>query len=212
MRFRRASLAALCCAATICCGASLAEAQAALPSLTSQRAATPFSVDFTAEGIDAATWAQDSPTLTQLGLSLAGGLEYTTPISVPIRLEVGYIGVSTSSIASDGELYRAWDGARFALLMGYTFAPLSLEGLGKLKMSLLAGGALTAAEYTHTALAYAYPSIVLEPRALLALNGIFGADSGPYLTLPVELMFRAGNHTLAPGLGLGFRYRIIGSN
>jgi hypothetical protein len=193
--------------------ASLAGAQAALPSLTSQRIVTPLSVDFTASGFDSVTWAEDSPTLTQLGLDLTAGLEYTTPISMPIRLEVGYIGFASSGISSDGEQYRAWQGARFALLTGYNFAPLSIEGLGKLKLALLAGGAVTAAEYTDTALAYAYPSIVLEPRALLALNGIFGGDdTGPYITLPTELMFRAGNYSLAPGVGLGFRYRIIGIN
>jgi hypothetical protein len=182
-----------------------------LPSLTSTKVVTPLSVDFTASGFDAVTWAEDSPTLTQLGLDLIAGLEYTTPISVPIRLEVGYIGFASSSISSDGELYRAWQGARFAFLMGYSFAPLSIEGLGKVKLALLAGGAVTAAEYTDTALAYAYPSIVFEPRALLALDSIFGWDTGPYITLPTELMFRAGNYSLAPGVGLGFRYRIIGT-
>lgn len=206
MRYRLIPILVLACAA------SLAGAQASLPSLKSQKFVTPLSVDFSASGLDPVTWAEDSPTLTHLGLAITGGLEYSTPISVPIRLEVGYIGVTSSSIASSGESYRAWDGARFALLMGYNFAPLSIEGLGKLKLSLLAGGALTAAEYTGTALAYAYPSIVFEPRALLALGGIYGGDSGPYLAIPAELMFRAGSHTVAPGVALGFRYRIVGTN
>jgi len=210
MRFRFAPVAAFCCAAAFCCGASLAGAQATLPSLTSTKFVTPLSVDVSVAGLDPITWAEDSPTLTHLGIDITAGLEYSTPINVPIRLEAGYTGITQSSIASDGELYRAWDGVRFALLSGYTFQPIELGGIGKLNISVLAGGALTAAEYTDTALGYAYPSIVLEPRAVLALRGIYGGDTGPYLTLPVELMFRAGNHTLAPGVGLGFRYRIIG--
>lgn len=211
MRFRFVSVAALCCAVAIR-AAFPAAAQASLPSLTSTKFATPLSVDVSVTGLDPITWAEDSPTLTHLGIDITAGLEYATPINVPIRLEAGYTGITHSSIASDGELYRAWDGARFALLSGYTFRPIELGGMGTLKLSVLAGGAVTAAEYTSTALGYAYPSIILEPRAVLALGGIYGGDSGPYIILPVELMFRAGNHTLAPGVGIGFRYRIIGNN
>lgn len=205
MRFRYVTAAILLLGAL-----SVTGAQAKLPSLKSTRYVTPFSVDFAVAGLDTVTWAADSPTLTQLGLDISGALELATPISVPIRLEVGYIGVASSSIASTGESYRAWDGARIALLSGYSFAPIGIKDAGKLKLSALVGGAITAAEYSGTPLGYAYPSLILEPRALLALSGIFGGDSGPFIAIPVELMFRAGNHTLAPGIALGFRWRIIG--
>ena len=77
-------------------------------------------------------------------------------------------------------------------------------------ISLLAGGALTAADYTDTALAYAYPSLVLEPRLALFFvsAGASAPIQGPWLALPVELMFRAGTYTLSPGLSLGWSYRL----
>jgi hypothetical protein len=161
-----------------------------------------LSIDISASGLMPYTWAEGSPTLPHYGFEANLGLEYATPISAPIRFEVGYIRVGHSRIAPTGELYRAWDGARFALLGGYTFAPIELRKLGKLEISALGGGALTAAEYTYTPLAYAYPSLILEPRAALEL----GLSGKPWLALPMELMFRAGNHTFSPGFSLGWLY------
>jgi hypothetical protein len=161
-----------------------------------------YSVDISASGLVPYTWAEGSPTLPHYGFEATLGLEYDTPISIPIRLEIGYIRVGHSQIAPTGELYRAWDGARFALLGGYSFAPIELRKLGKLEIGILGGGALTAAEYSYTPLAYAYPSLILEPRLALEL-GICGK---PWLALPAELMFRAGNHTIAPGLSIGWLF------
>jgi hypothetical protein len=171
-----------------------------------EKGSSPFSVDFSASGLMPITWAQDSPTLPHFGLDAKLGLEFAATISLPIRLELGYIRVWHSRIAPTGELYRAWDGARFALLGGYSFASAKLGKLARLDLSILGGGALTAAEYTYTPLVYAYPSLVLEPRIVLRI----GADAldGPWLALPIELMFRAGNHTLSPGLSLGWRHQI----
>ena len=170
--------------------------------------ASPISIDVSASGLVPVTWASDSPTLSHLGFDALLGFEYVSPISIPLRLEVGYIGVGASRIAPTGELYRAWEGGRFALLSGYTFPPFPVGTLGKLDFSLLAGGALTAADYTGTPLAYAYPSLVLEPRLALTLRSahIRGIVHGPWLALPVELMYRAGNHTLSSGLSLGWSY------
>ena len=77
-------------------------------------------------------------------------------------------------------------------------------------ISLFAGGVLTAADYTDTALAYAYPSLVLEPRLALSFAGSDPSEAvqGPWLAIPVELMFRAGTYTLSPGLSLGWSYRL----
>jgi hypothetical protein len=193
MRLR--STLALLCLATILAGAET-------PNSGIKNRHPLFSVDISASGLMPYTWAEGSPTLPHYGIEASLGLECATPISVPLRLEVGYIRVGHSRIAPTGELYRAWDGARFALLGGYTFAPIDIRKLGKLEISALGGGALTAAEYTYTPLAYAYPSIILEARAALEL----GLSGKPWLALPVELMFRAGNHSIAPGLSLGWLY------
>jgi hypothetical protein len=196
MRFRPILLALLGFAAAI--------AGAETPSSGGTTGYSRLSVDISASGLMPYTWAEDSPTLPHYGLEANLGLEFLTPISAPIRLEVGYIRVGHSRIAPTGELYRAWDGARFALLAGYTFAPLELGRLGKLEISALGGGALTAAEYTYTPLAYAYPSVIFEPRAALEL----GLSGKPWLALPLEFMFRAGNHTFSPGLSLGWLYKM----
>jgi hypothetical protein len=168
-----------------------------------------FSLDISASGLIPYTWAEGSPSLPHYGFEANLGLEYATPISVPIRMEIGYIRVGHSKISPTGELYRAWDGARFALFGGYAFAPIELRNIGKLDISVLGGGALTAAEYTYTPLAYAYPSLVVEGRLALKIGK--APDIGkPWLALPVELMFRAGNHTLSSGLSLVWLYPVWG--
>jgi hypothetical protein len=102
---------------------------------------SPLSIDASASGLIPVTWASDSPTLSHLGFDALFGIEYDSPISIPLRLEVGYISVGPSLIAPTGELYRAWEGGRFALLSGYSFAPFSVGKLGMLDVSLLAGAA-----------------------------------------------------------------------
>jgi hypothetical protein len=185
------------------CGSGKAYAESA------KRNSPPFGVDFSASGLVPITWAQDSPTLSALGVDVLLGIEYDSSVSLPVRLEIGYIGVGHSRIAPTGELYRGWDGARFALLAGYNFAPIPLKDIGRLDISLMGGGALTAAAYASTPLAYAYPSAILEPRIILELGE--NAASGPWLSLPTELMFRAGDYTIAPGLSLGWLYRFGGA-
>jgi hypothetical protein len=198
MRFR------LFMAIALCFLARLIDAEAAFSEPT--KAESSFNIDFSASGLLPVTWAQDSPTLPAYGLGLQLGLEYDSTLSVPFRIELGYIAVEHSQISSSGELYRAWDGARFALFCGYNFRTIALGDFGKIRISLLVGGALTAAEYSSTALAYAYPSLILEPRAVLGVGET--AASGPWLAIPIELMFRAGNHTIAPGASIGWLYRI----
>jgi len=167
-------------------------------------------VDIAATGLLPVTWATDSPTLAHLGFDALLGLEYDLPISVPIRFEAGYLRASASRISPSGELYRGWEGLRLALLSGYNFEPSQLGALGNLYISILGGGAITAADYTDTALAYAYPSIILEPRLYLSLRSAQYRMmvQGPSLAAPIELMFRAGTRTLAPALSFGWRYRL----
>ena len=198
MRFR------LLIAIALCFATRLINAEAAFPETI--KSDSSFNIDFSASGLIPVTWAQDSPTLPAYGLVLQLGFEYDSTLSMPFRIELGYIAVGHSQISSSGELYRAWDGARLAFLCGYNFCAIALGDFGKVRISLLGGGALTAAEYSSTALAYAYPSLILEPRAVLGVGET--AASGPWLAIPIELMFRAGNHTVAPGVSIGWLYRI----
>ena len=99
-----------------------------------------FDADFSASGLVPISWATDSPTLSHLGFDALVGLEYDSPISIPLRLEAGYIRISASRIAPTGELYRAWEGARFALLSGYLFAPIPSGSSRGSTASLLGGG------------------------------------------------------------------------
>jgi hypothetical protein len=206
MRIRSISLALLLSAASLCAGA-----QASLPSVSSRKTATPLSVDASAYGLMPYSMATDSPVLGHWGYGVDAGIEYETVISVPFRLELSYFDISRSSVASTGELYKAWDGLKIALLSGYSFPPIALGDSMALVFSLLGGGAITAAEYSDTANAYAYPSIIMEARALLAFGAMPLQDSGPWIAIPAEFMFRAGNYTLSPGLSLGWRYKIMES-
>jgi hypothetical protein len=177
-----------------------------------QERVSEFRTDISGGFLIPVTWASEGPTLAHRGFDLLLGLEYDSRYSIPFRFEVGYINASPSYISSSGELYRGWEGTRFSLLTGYSFKSLEARGLGSLTFSLLAGGALTAAVYAQTALTYAYPSIILEPRLDLRMHkpqkgkASPPPSNGPWLALPLELMYRSGVHSLAPGLSLGWSY------
>jgi hypothetical protein len=186
--------------------------------LGAQTAGRELNADVSGSGLLPVTWAAESPTLSHSGFDAVLGLEYDAANFIPLRLEFGYISASASRISTSGELYRGWSGLRFALLGGYTLGYWSPPGLGELSADLLGGGALTAAAYSSTDLAYAYPSLLLEPRLELRLasrrargSAAQASAQGPWLALPIELMFRAGLRTLAPGLSLGWRYRMAAS-
>ena len=190
--------------------AVLSLAAVACLGLHAQAGVNSIKADVSGSGLLPVSWAPDSPTLSHLGYAFQAGLEYDAAFSVPFRLEAGYLSVSHSRIAPSGELYRAWEGRRFAFLSGYVFAPFNLRKIGVLELSALGGGAITAADYTGTALAYAYPSVVLEPRAELDLGAARAAAGamGPWLAFPLELMFRAGTHSFSAGLSLGWSCRL----
>jgi hypothetical protein len=189
-------------ALALCLAAFPASAQALKP--------TPLSVDFSAAYLAPVSWGEESPALAHTGFDALAGFEVDTPFSMPLRIEAGYLMVGRSAYSSAGELYRAWDGLRLAVLTGYSFRPLRIRSSYSVTISVLAGGALTMAEYSETPLAYAYPSALLEPRAAMGVSKELG-DTGPYLALPIELMFRDGDYSLAYGLALGWRYRIMGA-
>jgi hypothetical protein len=180
--------------------------------LSAQNGISGIEADLSGSGLIPISWARDSPTLPHLGYDVIVGLEYDTPFSLPLRIEAGYLNVRASDISPSGELYRAWEGMRFALLSGYIFELGTIGQLGLLQLSALGGAAITAADYTGTALAYAYPSAILEPRLCLILTAARGSSTatGPWLALPFELMFRAGTYSFSPGLSLGWSYRLGG--
>jgi hypothetical protein len=165
-----------------------------------------WSVDASASYLAPFSWQSGGTALRHNGFDGLAAVEYDLDGSFPFRFELGYIGVGRSTVTSSGELFRAWEGMRLALLAGYNFGSLSLGSLGTLSVQTLAGGALTAGDYSGTALALAYPSVVAEPRFALALRDL--DDMGPTIAIPVELMFRSGDYSLAAGLSLGFSCRI----
>jgi hypothetical protein len=169
-------------------------------------AAPDFRLDLSASLSAPQSWHDSEPTRQHTGYDLRVGLEYRSPISIPILLEYGYLKISASTIDRSGSLFRGWDGNRLAILSGYSFEPFPLQGLGSASVDLLAGAAITAAAYTGTALAFAYPSILFEPRMLVKMKTkkIRVVYGGPFVALPIELMFREDSYTLSPSLSLGW--------
>ena len=145
------------------------------------------------------TWYEDGPSLRHSGWGASAGAEYDLEDWVPGRLELSGFGYGPSAISEGGELYRAWHGLRVAALAGYRFEPI--ESLWSSRLGLLAGASLTAAGYTDTNLAFAYPSLLAELRLDLAAE----RDSFLWIGLPFEYMFRGAFRTASLGLALGWR-------
>ncbi len=137
------------------------------------------------------------PPLLHSGLSGKAGLEAWLHGSWALRIEAAGFMVNPSAITTSGELYRGWEGYSAGLLAGGGY------GLGKARLSMLAGAGLTAARYKGTALVFAYPSI----KARLGLD-LFH-ESGIYLSfaIPAELLLRGGTvgYSLGAEVGIGFR-------
>ncbi|HOX32208.1 MAG TPA: hypothetical protein PLB91_07750 [Spirochaetales bacterium] len=158
-----------------------------------------FRFDLSAYAALPVTWYADGPALRHSGWGASAGAEYELEAWVPGRLELSYFGYAPSAISEGGELYRAWHGLRVAALAGYRFEPF--EALWSSRLGLLAGGALTAAGYTDTNLAFAYPSLLAELRLDLAAE----RESFLWIGLPFEYMFRGAFRTASLGLALGWR-------
>jgi hypothetical protein len=114
--------------------------------------------DFAVSAVAPLTWYEGGPSLMQLGAGGLAGLEYDLASWVPARFEFSLFGLRPSAISSGGELYRGWQGFRIAAYSGYRFAPIASVADGR--AGLLAGGAITAAGYSDTNLAFAYPSLL----------------------------------------------------
>lgn len=185
-------------------------AEAALPSMVDTATASPFSIDAAISGQDPISLGGGTTTDSGWQMALAAGLEYSTTFSVPFRLEIGYTGITQARINDQG-LYRAWDGFRIALLSGYNFSPISVKSLGNLDFTALAGAACIATEYNESPLSFGYMSLVVEPRLLLAIQGLSANDTGPFVAVPLELQFRSSGLSLVPGATFGFRYHIAGN-
>ena len=156
-------------------------------------------MDLSLGGAVPLSWYDGGPTLAQLGWSAGAGLEYDLQSWIPFRFEMAGFGETASSISTGGELYKGWNGLRFAAYAGYR-SP-SVRFLGGSRFDILGGGALTAAGYSDTNLAFAYPSLLLVARADLRP----GAGNGLVIGLPLEYMFRGELSTFAAGAFLAWR-------
>lgn len=134
---------------------------------------------------------------------------------VPVRAELGVYGVGDSAYSASLFRFRGFWGFRLAALAGAGFP------VGASRIQLLAGGALSASQYTNLSAVTAYPSLLAEARFLVPLAPLaplaplFGkpgtakpAAAGPgipdlVISLPVEYMFRGTARTVAAGIGLG---------
>jgi hypothetical protein len=145
------------------------------------------------------TWYEGGPTLPHFGGGGGLGLEYDLVSWVPGRIELSGFGVGQSAVSSGGEIYRAWQGFRIAALAGYRFQPWA--SLWSCRLGLFGGGALTAAGYTGTNLAFAYPSALAELR----LDFFSGKNSSFWMGLPLEYMFRGAFASASAGLSAGWR-------
>jgi hypothetical protein len=158
-----------------------------------------FRLDVSATAFLPLTWSLEGPALPHAGLGGAAALEFDSRSWIPARLELGGFAIWPSAISSGGELYRGWNGFRSALYAGYRFPPV--DGLSGGRFSILLGGALTAAGYRDTNLAFAYPSLA----AGLRFDPKTDADSAFFASLPLELMFRGTDLSFAAGISIGWR-------
>jgi hypothetical protein len=165
-----------------------------------------FRMDLSASGSLPVTWYEGGPALAHSGGGFAVGAEYDLASWIPGRFELSYFGDGASAISASGELYRAWHGLRIAAYGGYRLPAFDLFHsssplLSLQRVSFLAGGALTAAGYSGTNLAFAYPSLLAEARLDIGM----AAENSFWIGLPFEYMFRGAFSTASAGLVLGWR-------
>jgi hypothetical protein len=158
----------------------------------------PFSIGLDAGAVGRIAWTQtrDTPLLSQLGYGGDFGIFCRLGPVVPLRLGISWIRLRPSTISSDGQLYRGWDGTRFSAEAGYRFE------FDRFGLELLAGASLTAANYLGTPLVFAYPSALAEPRLDYRIWNGFAL----WLGLPCELAIRGSVLTPSAGASLGIRW------
>jgi hypothetical protein len=142
------------------------------------------------------TSAPGNPVLPHLGWGLGAGVELSVGRIKALRLEADLQFIGSSSVSPEGVLYRAWNGLRLSAEAGYSF-PIGLFTLG-----LTAGGSLTAAEYSGTALVFAYPSILARAELSFQVT----REGTLRFGLPFEVMFRGTYLDLAPSISVAFAY------
>jgi hypothetical protein len=158
-----------------------------------------FRIDVSAQGSLPLTWYEGGPALPHLGWGAGIGAEYDLARWIPLRFEASGFGASPSSISAGGELYRAWQGLRLAASTGYRLQ--ALPSLFSARIGFLVGGAVTAARFAGTNLAFAYPSILADLRVDLSSS----SEKGIWLGIPLEYMFRGDYASVSAGLVLGWR-------
>lgn len=142
------------------------------------------------------TSAAGNPTLAHFGWGLGGVVELKLRRIIAARLGADLLWVGSSSVSSDGILYRAWNGFRLSLESGYAFP------IGAMTLSVVAGGGLTAADYRKTSLVFAYPSILAQAD----LDMPIGRHALIRIGVPLELMLRGTYTDLSPGLSAAFAW------
>jgi hypothetical protein len=141
------------------------------------------------------TWTASQPAQFQGAWDLGIGAELQYGTCIPLRLDAAAFSTLYSFVDSSGRLVRALSGTRFSLSTG-CIVPIERNSLG-----FLIGASLSAAQYQGTALLLAYPSALAELRFDMYPTSIVGFRA----SLPLELMFRGGTMTFAPGLRIGIR-------
>jgi hypothetical protein len=142
------------------------------------------------------TSAADNPTLPHFGWGLGGGVELKLRRVIAARLGADLLLVGQSPVSPEGILYRAWEGLRISLEAGYTFP------IGSMTLCVLAGGGLTAADYSKTSLIFAYPSILAQA----GLDIPIGRRGLVRIGVPLELMLRGTYTDFSPGLSAAFAW------
>jgi hypothetical protein len=142
------------------------------------------------------TSAVDNPSLAHFGWGLGGGVELKLRRIIAARLGADVLWIGPSSVSPEGILYRAWEGFRLSLEVGYSFP------IGAMTLCVVAGGGLTAADYRKTSLVFAYPSILAQA----GLDMPIGRQGLIRIGVPLELMLRGPYTDFSPGLSASFAY------
>jgi hypothetical protein len=144
----------------------------------------------------APSWESERPFLSAAGFGAGPGIEVVLPGWIPLRSGISYFSIGQSGMDPYLFSYRAFLGWRLALEAGWRTKLWGSE------LDLLAGGAVSAYEFTDTSLVGAYCSLLAEFRYFLPLNlGVKGLK----LTagLPFEYMWRGAASSLTAGISVG---------
>jgi hypothetical protein len=148
-------------------------------------------------GGGALSYEATRPFLAAPTASLGAALSLRSGSWLLARVAASAFWVASSGFDNLLFSYRAFDGGRLALETG-----LSLP-LRELRFEALAGGAISAAEYSGTSLVTAFPSLLVEARLLLPLGSPLFPGAKIELGLPLAYSWRSEAATIEAGLSLG---------